>query len=231
MTAQRPTAVPDAAGATSATGTRRLVVMDVDSTLITGEVIELLAAHAGSLEEVAGITDRAMRGEIEFAASLHERVATLAGLPASVLETVRGEMVLTPGAERLCAELHRRGWPVGLISGGFHELVTPLARSLGIDFIRANGLEVDDGVLTGRVRGPVVDKAAKAVALREFAALQAVPMEHTVAIGDGANDLEMLAAAGVGIAFNAKPLVCAQADHAVLDAPLDAVLPLLDGQA
>lgn len=202
--------------------------MDVDSTLITGEVIEMLAGHAGSRAEVTEITERAMRGEIDFATSLHERVATLAGLPSSVLAEVRSEMELTPGAERLVAELHRRGWPVGLVSGGFHELVDPLAERLGIRFVRANRLEVADGVLTGRVTGPVVDRTAKALALAELAAAHGVPMERTVAIGDGANDLGMLAAAGLGIAFNAKPVVCAQADLAVLDAPLDAVLAHLD---
>lgn len=206
----------------------RVVVMDVDSTLITGEVIEMLAGHAGSRAAVTEITERAMRGEIDFATSLHERVATLAGLPVSVLDDVRGEMELTPGAERLVAELHRRGWPVGLVSGGFHELVDPLAERLGIGFVRANRLEVVDGRLTGRVRGPVVDRDAKAHALAELAATHGVPMARTVAIGDGANDLGMLAAAGLGIAFNAKPVVCAQADHAVLDAPLDAVLVHLD---
>ena len=201
--------------------------MDVDSTLITGEVIEMLAEHAGSREQVAEITERAMRGEIDFARSLHERVATLAGLPADVVDVVRGEVVLTPGAERLVTELHRAGWPVGLVSGGFAEVVEPLAASLGITFVRANRLEVADGVLTGRVEGPVVDRAAKADALRELAAVHGIPMERTVAIGDGANDLEMLAAAGLGIAFNAKPVVCAQADVALLDSPLDAVLQIL----
>ena len=207
---------------------RRLVVMDVDSTLITGEVIELLAAHAGSLTQVAEITERAMRGEIDFAASLHARVATLAGLPVAVLDAVRSEMVLTPGAAELVAELHRRGWPVGLVSGGFTELVAPLAERLGIAFVRANGLEVSDGVLTGRVRGPVVDREAKEAALRAFAAEQGVPMARTVAVGDGANDLAMLAAAGLGIAFNAKPVVCAQADHALPGDRLDAVLGVVD---
>ncbi|MCU1432164.1 MAG: phosphoserine phosphatase SerB, partial [Actinotalea sp.] len=206
---------------------RRVVVMDVDSTLITGEVIEMLAAHAGSLVEVTAITERAMRGEIDFAASLHARVATLAGVPVAVLDRVRAEMVLTPGAERLCAELHRLGWPVGLVSGGFLELVLPLAHRLGIEFVRANTLEVVDGHLTGRVSGPVVDRAAKAAALRELAAEHGVPMERTVAIGDGANDLDMIAAAGLGIAFNAKPVVNEQADVAVAGGRLDAVLDVL----
>lgn len=213
-------------GSDRATG-RRLVVMDVDSTVITGEVIEMLAGHAGVRAEVTAITDRAMRGEIDFAQSLHERVAALTGLPVSVFDAVRDELVLTPGAARLVRELHRAGWPVGLVSGGFIEVVGPLAEALGISFVRANQLEVADGRLTGRVVGPVIDRAAKAAALREFAALQGVPLEDTVAIGDGANDLEMLALAGLGIAYNAKPLVCDQADMAILDAPLDAVLEVL----
>lgn len=200
---------------------------DVDSTLITGEVIEMLAERAGSRAEVAAVTDRAMRGEIDFRRSLHERVATLAGLPVAVLAEVRAEVELTPGAERLVSTLHAAGWPVGLVSGGFAEVVEPIAADLGITFVRANRLEVSDGHLTGRVTGPVVDADAKAAALREFAAAEGVALEDTVAIGDGANDLVMLAAAGLGIAFNAKPVVCAQADVAVLGQPLDAVLELL----
>ena len=207
------------------------MVTDVDSTLITGEVIEMLAGHAGSRERVAEITDRAMRGEIDFRRSLSERVATLAGLPVSVLEDVRREVELTPGAERLIAALHAAGWPVGVVSGGFLEVVQPLAESLGIRFVRANRLEVADGRLTGRVTGPVVDAEAKAEALREFAAAEGVPLEWTVAIGDGANDLLMLEAAGLGIAFNAKPVVCDQADVAVLGKPLDAVLEVLGLEA
>lgn len=201
--------------------------MDVDSTVITGEVIEMLAGHAGVRAEVAGITEQAMRGEIDFETSLRARVATLAGLPVSVLDEVREEMTLTPGAERLVDELHRAGWPVGLVSGGFIELVEPLARRLGIRFARANGLEVRDGVLTGQLRGPVVDSRAKAAALREFAQAQGVPMADTVAVGDGANDLEMLAAAGLGIAFNAKPVVRAQADVSLSGATLDEVLEVI----
>lgn len=203
----------------------RLVVMDVDSTLITGEVIEMLAAHAGSEELVASITERAMRGEIDFATSLHERVATLAGLPATVFAEVLAEVELTPGARELVAELADRGWPLGLVSGGFTEVVVPLAASLGITMTRANALEVVDGVLTGRVEGPVVDRAAKAATLREYAAALGVPMERTIAIGDGANDLDMLDAAGFGIAFNAKPVVASAADAQVRDR-LDAVLDL-----
>ncbi|WP_456826746.1 phosphoserine phosphatase SerB [Cellulomonas sp. P5_E12] len=203
----------------------RLVVMDVDSTFITGEVVEMLAAHAGTEELVTEITERAMRGEIDFAASLHERVATLAGLPVSVLADVLAAVDLSPGARELVAELHARGWPVGLVSGGFIEIVRPLAATLGITLTRANSLEVVDGHLTGRVSGAVVDRPAKADTLREYAATVGIPMERTIAIGDGANDLDMLAAAGFGIAFNAKPLVCAAADAVVRDR-LDAVLDL-----
>ena len=199
--------------------------MDVDSTLITQEVVELLAEHAGSRAEVADITERAMRGELDFTESLRARVATLAGLPVQVFDAVLAEVVVTPGAVELLTELDRRGWPVGLVSGGFVEVVGPLADRLGIPRYHANALEVEHGALTGRVAGEVVDRAVKARTLREYAAEVGVPLERTVAIGDGANDLDMLAAAGFGIAFNAKPVVCAQADAEVHDR-LDAVLDL-----
>lgn len=210
---------------TRAQDDRRLVVLDVDSTLITAEVIELLAAHAGSREQVEDITARAMLGELDFAASLHARVATLAGLPAGVFEDVLTEVRLTPGAAELLADLAGRHWPVALVSGGFLEIVGPLAARLGITRFRANGLEVVDGVLTGRVRGPVVDRAGKAEALRAFAADDEIPLQRTIAIGDGANDLDMLAAAGFGIAFNAKPVLAGRAD-AVVRGRLDDVLTL-----
>ena len=205
----------------------RLVVMDVDSTFIQQEVIELLAAKCGREAEVAAVTERAMRGELDFAESLRARVAVLAGLDATVLDQVRDEIVLTPGARTLVRTLKRLGDTVALVSGGFIEIVGPLAAELGIDHALANALEVADGKLTGRVTGDIVDRAGKARALRQFAAEAELPLSRTVAIGDGANDLDMLAAAGLGIAFNAKPVVREQADASVTVPYLDSVLFLL----
>ena len=206
---------------------RRLVVMDVDSTLIQDEVIELLAQHAGREAEVAAVTERAMSGELDFADSLHARVATLAGLDVAVLDDVRAAVRLTPGARTLVRTLKRLGFTVALVSGGFIEIVQPIADDLGIHHARANRLEVVDGRLTGRVLGAVIDRESKASALREFAEAAGLPLARTVAIGDGANDLDMLATAGLGIAFNAKPVVREQADTAVNVPYLDAVLHLL----
>ncbi len=206
---------------------RRLVVMDVDSTLIQDEVIELLASHAGRKGEVAEVTAAAMSGELDFADSLHRRVATLAGLDASVLLDVRQAVKLTPGARTLCRTLRRLGFTLGLVSGGFAEVIEPIARELDVQYVRANRLEVVDGRLTGKVDGAVVDRAGKAAALREFAAAEGLPLARTVAIGDGANDLDMLAIAGLGVAFNAKPVVRRQADASVNVPYLDAVLYLL----
>ena len=206
---------------------RRLVVMDVDSTLIRDEVIELLARHAGREAEVREITERAMRGELDFAQSLRERVAALAGLPATVCEDVRREVRLSRGARTLVATLKDLGLAVGVVSGGFIEVVGPLAEELGITYAAANRLEVADGRLTGRVDGPIVDRAAKADYLRRWAAAENLPLTRTIAIGDGYNDLDMLAAAGLGIAFNAKPVVRASADAALNQPYLDAVLFLM----
>lgn len=204
-----------------------LVVMDVDSTLIQDEVIELIARHAGCEDEVREVTERAMRGELDFAQSLHARVALLEGVPATALDDVRAAVRLTPGARTLVRTLTRLGFRVAVVSGGFSAVVDPLADELGIHHARANVLEVVDGVLTGRVVGDVVDRAAKARYLREFAELDGIPLDRTVAIGDGANDLDMLAAAGLGIAFNAKPVVRAQADTGLNVPFLDPVLYLL----
>ncbi len=206
---------------------RRLVVMDVDSTLITGEVIEMLAEHAGRAEEVRAVTEAAMRGELDFADSLRHRVAALEGLPVTVLDAVRADVTMTPGARTLCRTLRELGFSIALVSGGFAEVVEPLGREVGATYVRANSLEVKDGLLTGRVTGPIVDRTGKADALREFAERERLPLSRTVAIGDGANDLEMLAAAGLGIAFNAKPVVQAQADTSVNVPYLDSVLYLL----
>ena len=206
---------------------KRLLVMDVDSTLVQGEVIEMLAARAGVHEEVARITESAMRGEIDFEESLRTRVAALAGLDAAALERVRREVVLTPGARTLVRTLKRVGYLLAVVSGGFTQVIDPLRDELGLDFAAANTLEVVDGRLTGRLVGPVVDRAGKAEALRRFAAEAGVPLSQTVAVGDGANDLDMIAAAGLGIAFNAKPVVREAADTAVSVPYLDAVLYLL----
>lgn len=206
---------------------QRLVVMDVDSTLIQDEVIELFAAHAGCETEVAEVTARAMRGELDFEESLHERVALLAGLDASVVEKVRAEVRLTPGARTLIRTLKRLGFQVGVVSGGFTQVTDDLRERLGLDFASANTLEIVDGKLTGRVTGEIVDREGKARLLRRFAAEAGVPLAQTVAIGDGANDLDMLNAAGLGVAFNAKPLV-REAAHTAVNVPfLDTVLYLL----
>ena len=206
---------------------RRLVVMDVDSTLIQDEVIDLLAARASRESEVAAVTSATMRGELDFAESLRARVSVLAGLPVSVLDEVRADIRLTAGARTLVRTLKRLGFTVAVVSGGFIEIVGPLAAELGIDHAHANRLEVRDGLLTGGLVGEIVDRQGKATALRRFAAEERLPLSRTVAIGDGANDLDMLAAAGLGIAFNAKPIVRDQADTAVNVPYLDAVLYLL----
>jgi phosphoserine phosphatase len=201
--------------------------MDVDSTLIQDEVIELFAAHAGCEEQVAEVTAAAMRGELDFEQSLHARVALLKGLDASVVTKVREEVRLTPGARTLIRTLKRLGFQVGVVSGGFTQVTDDLKERLGLDFAQANTLEIVDGKLTGRVTGEIVDRAGKARLLRRFAAEAGVPLAQTVAIGDGANDLDMLNAAGLGVAFNAKPVV-RQAAHTAVNFPfLDTVLYLL----
>jgi len=206
---------------------KKLVVLDVDSTLIQQEVIELLAEHAGVRPKVKEITDRAMNGEIDFAHALQERVQLLSGLSEKIIDEVRAQITLTPGARTLIRTLKKLHHKVGIVSGGFTEVITPIAQELGIDFIAANHLEIRDGKLTGKTKGDIIDRAGKANALRKFAALADVDLADTVAIGDGANDLDMIALAGLGIAFNAKPLVRASADTSVNTPYLDSVLYLL----
>ncbi|MCL2585164.1 MAG: phosphoserine phosphatase SerB [Streptosporangiales bacterium] len=205
----------------------RLIVMDVDSTLIQDEVIDLLANRAGCAAEVAKVTEAAMRGELDFAGSLRERAALLAGLDATMLDEVRGEIRLTPGAETLIRTLKRLGYKCGIVSGGFTRVIEPLAAGLGIDYIAANTLEIVDGKLTGRVLDPIIDREGKTETLRDFAARAGVPLSQTVAVGDGANDLGMIGAAGLGVAFNAKPVVRDAADTALNVPYLDAILYLL----
>ncbi|MGV0747693.1 phosphoserine phosphatase SerB [Mycolicibacter minnesotensis] len=207
--------------------TKRLIVFDVDSTLIQGEVIEMLADRAGAGDAVAAITEAAMRGELDFAESLHHRVSTLAGLPASVVDEVAEQIELTPGARTTVRTLRRLGFKCGVVSGGFRQVIEPLAAELQLDFVAANELEIVDGKLTGRVIGPVVDRAGKADSLREFAAQAGVPLEQTVAVGDGANDIDMLSTAGLGVAFNAKPALREVADASLSYPYLDTVLFLL----
>jgi phosphoserine phosphatase len=205
----------------------RLIVMDVDSTLIEGEVIEMLARRAGHGDQVAEVTESAMRGELDFEESLRARVRLLAGLDESVLDEVYDEIVINPGARTLVRTLRRLGYRFALVSGGFGQITQRLADDLGIHFSRANELEVVDGRLTGELVGEIVDRAAKAKALREFAAEVGVPDAATIAIGDGANDLDMLEAAGLGIAYNARAVVREAADTSVSVPYLDTIMYLL----
>ena len=212
---------------TSFGATRPLVVLDCDSTTIQDEVIELLAESAGTRELVAEITERAMRGELDFSASLAERVATLAGTPETVFAEAYQKVRLSPGIRELIAAVHERGGKVGVVSGGFLEVVDLLAEDLGLDFWLANRLEVSDGVLTGRTIGAVIDAEAKAQTLRAWADQTSTPLAQTIAIGDGANDLKMMEVAGLSVAYNAKPIVRELADVQV-EHDLSQVIPLLD---
>lgn len=204
-----------------------LVVLDVDSTLIENEVIELLAAHAGVESQVAEITERAMRGELDFAESLKARVATLEGLPTRIFEEVRHQITVTAGVPDLIQGVRGAGGFIGVVSGGFHEVLDPLAESLGLDFWKANRLAVQDGHLTGQVLGEIVDAEVKAKTLIHWAHKNDIPLERTVAIGDGANDLRMMAVAGLSIAFNAKPIVREKAMQRVDQKDMRQVLPLI----
>lgn len=206
---------------------RFLVVLDADSTLIRNEVIELIADEAGRGAEVAAATEAAMRGEVDFATSLRSRVTALQGVPVAAFARVLARVEPTPGVRRLIAAVHERGGLVGVVSGGFHEILDTVAPGLGVDFWRANRLDAADGVLTGSVDGGIVDAAGKAAALREWAHEHGVPLSRTIAIGDGANDLVMMAEAGLGLAFNAKPAVRASADLVIGPVDLGEIIPLL----
>ena len=206
---------------------KRIVLLDMDSTLIQQEVIDLLAERCGVGAEVAAITQSAMRGELDFADSLTARVKLLAGANAEILESVKTSITLTPGARTLIRTLHKLGHKVGVVSGGFLDVIEPLLKELEIDFYRANKLEITDGKLSGNVLGSIVDKNGKALALREFASAENVTLSQTIAIGDGANDLGMLELAGLGIAFNAKPAVRAAANSSINSPYLDSVLYLM----
>lgn len=210
-----------------ATSARFLVVLDADSTLIRNEVIELIADEAGRGPEVAAATEAAMRGEVDFATSLRSRVGALTGVPTAAFARVLARIEPTPGVRELIAAVHERGGRVGVVSGGFHEILDTVAPALGVDVWRANRLGTQDGALSGVVEGAIVDAEAKAVALREWAAESSIALAHTIAIGDGANDLRMMAAAGLGLAFNAKPTVKAQADLVIDRVDLREVIPLL----
>lgn len=206
---------------------RFLVVFDADSTLIRNEVIELIADEAGRGPEVALATEAAMRGEVDFATSLRSRVEALAGVPVAAFARVLARVEPTPGVVPLIEAIHARGGVAAVVSGGFHEVLDTVAPSLGVDVWRANRLVAEDGALTGVVDGGIVDAEGKAAALREWAAAYGVPLARTIAIGDGANDLRMMAAAGLGLAFNAKPAVRAQADLVIERVDLAEVIPLL----
>jgi phosphoserine phosphatase len=204
-----------------------LVVLDVDSTLIENEVIELLAAHADVEAEVAAITERAMRGELDFVASLKERVGALEGLPTQIFDEVRHQITVTSGVPDLIQAVKAAGGFIGVVSGGFHEVLDPLAESLGLDFWKANRLAIREGYLTGEVIGEIVDAEVKARTLMEWAKALGIPLERTVAIGDGANDLKMMAVAGLSIAFNAKPIVREKAMQRIDEKDMRQVLPLI----
>ena len=206
---------------------KHLIVLDADSTLLQGEMIDLLAERCGCGSEVAAVTEAAMAGEIDFADALRRRVRLLAGLKEADLEAVRDGIVLTPGARTLVRTLKRLGYELAVVSGGFTQVIGPLVTDLGIDHLAANVLVLDGGVVTGELDGTIVDRAGKATALASFAAAAGVPLARTIAVGDGANDIDMLAAAGLGIAFNAKPVVRQAADAALSVPYLDAILFLL----
>ena len=207
-----------------------LLVMDVDSTLIMEEGIDLLGVEAGVGAQVAAITERAMRGELDFEAVLRKRVALLKGLPEDIFARIAEKIHFTPGAENLVKELHKRGYKVGLVSGGFHETVDRLAEQLGVDYVKANRLEIEQGILTGQVLGKIVTKDTKLAMLKEWASENNLELNQTIAMGDGANDLPMIQAAGMGIAFMAKPIVREQAPYQIQERNLYRVIDHLDNR-
>jgi len=211
----------------SASQLKRVVLLDMDSTLIEEEVIDILASYAGKSQIASEITKKAMAGEMDFNHSLNSRVSLLAGLDESVLMNARKQITFTTGAQALVEQLHKLGHEVGVVSGGFIDVIEPILHSLKVDFYRANKLEIQDGKLTGKLVGKIVDSDEKAIALQEFANLAGVDLQQTVAIGDGANDLKMIQTAGLGIAFNAKPKVVESADSTISFRDLSAVLPLM----
>lgn len=206
---------------------KRLVVLDMDSTFIKNEVIDLLAKAAGVGEKVAAITERSMRGDLDFQESLAQRVALLKDLPLSAIDIVREDIDFSEGAERLVKILHALGHKVAVVSGGFGNVIDPILEKVGVDLFRSNTLESEGDRLTGRTEGAIVDKAAKAQALKEFAHELGIPLAQTVAVGDGANDLDMMAISGLSIAFNAKPIVAQAAKAAIRDGDLTGVLFLM----
>ncbi|OFI46383.1 phosphoserine phosphatase SerB [Floricoccus penangensis] len=205
-----------------------LLVMDVDSTLIQEEVIDLLGEEAGIGEQVAQITEKAMRGEIDFEGALRERVSLLNGLPTTVFDKVLARVHFTPGAEKLIHDLKEKGFKIGVVSGGFHEIVDILAEQVGLDYVQANRLEVENGILTGQVVGEIVTKDVKKNNLLKWAKENGLGIENTVAMGDGANDLPMIEAAGVGIAFNAKPIVREQASYQINEPDLYKAMDIIE---
>lgn len=206
---------------------QRLVVLDMDSTFIRQEVIDLLAIRAGVGDEVSAITERSMRGEMDFHQSLTARTALLAGLPETIFEDLRLAITFSQGAEQLVQVLHSLGEKIAIVSGGFENVIAPILQGVGVDYFKANLLEIDSGFLTGRIIGPVVDREAKALYLQELARELEIPLSQTVAVGDGANDLGMMEIAGLSIAFNAKPIVVQAADVAITDGDLLGVLKFM----